>query len=247
MNFLSLIKRKILFKLKKKISIDKEILLNKNLDELFYHYGSDKAENVRRTGKKGHGYSKYYDNHFKEIKNNKINILEIGSYAGRSAAAFSKYFTNSKIFCFDINISNFLFSSKQIEVFGLDINDKNRVKKYFNIINQKYRFKNFDLIIDDGSHNLSDILFSLNFFFKYLNNNGIYVIEDFKFPNYYDYNKNVDDILIDELLTNIIDKRTFKSSIINEQDQMYLFNNIKKIDMYRGNLSDSDICFIRKK
>ena len=52
MNFLSLIKRKILFKLKKKISIDKEILLNKNLDELFYHYGSDKAENVRRTGKK---------------------------------------------------------------------------------------------------------------------------------------------------------------------------------------------------
>ena len=73
------------------------------------------------------------------------------------------------------------------------------------------------------------------------------MIEDFKFPNYYDYNKNVDDILIDELLTNIIDKRTFKSSIINEQDQMYLFNNVKKIDMYRGNLSDSDICFIRKK
>ena len=73
------------------------------------------------------------------------------------------------------------------------------------------------------------------------------MIEDFKFPNYYDYNKNVDDILIDELLTNIINKRTFKSSIINKQDQMYLFNNIKKIDMYRGNLSDSDICFIRKK
>ena len=104
MNFLSLIKRKILFKLKKKISIDKEILLNKNLDELFYHYGSDKAENVRRTGKKGHGYSKYYDNHFKEIKNNKINILEIGSYAGRSAAAFlnilliQKYFVSILIF-----------------------------------------------------------------------------------------------------------------------------------------------------
>ena len=40
-------------------------------------------------------------------------------------------------------------------------------------------FEKFDIIIDDGSHYLSDILFSLNFFFKLLNQGGTYIIEDF--------------------------------------------------------------------
>ena len=47
-----------------------------------------------------------------------IKILEIGSFAGASAAAFVKYFNKAKVFCFDINISNFKYYSKNIEVFG---------------------------------------------------------------------------------------------------------------------------------
>ena len=43
----------------------------------------------------------------------------------------------------------------------------------------------FDVIIDDGSHYLSDILFSLKTFFKLVNKGGFYVIEDYKHPNYY--------------------------------------------------------------
>ena len=43
MNFLSLFKRNLIYKLKKKISIDNENLQDKDIDELFYHYGSDKA------------------------------------------------------------------------------------------------------------------------------------------------------------------------------------------------------------
>ena len=50
--------------------------------------------------------------------------------------------------------------------------------------------KIFDIIIDDGSHkNLSDILFSIKYLFKILNKKGVYIIEDFKFPNYYKYNR----------------------------------------------------------
>ena len=73
---------------------------------------------------------------FKEnFKNKKINILEIGSYAGSSAAAFVKYFPKSNVFCFDINISNFEYKSKNIHVFGIDINNKKKVKKNFFISN----------------------------------------------------------------------------------------------------------------
>ena len=64
-------------------------------------------------------------------------------------------------------------------------------------------YKEFDLIIDDGSHNLSDILISFKFFFKYLKNKGLYVIEDFKHPNYYDNYRDIDHILVDEFLRNL--------------------------------------------
>ncbi|MDC0544865.1 hypothetical protein OAO00_00005, partial [Pelagibacteraceae bacterium] len=60
----------------------------------------------KKGNREGHGYSKFYTNHLNHLKNEQINILEIGSYAGASAAAFAKYFPKANIFCFDVNISN---------------------------------------------------------------------------------------------------------------------------------------------
>ena len=65
-------------------------------------------------------------------------------------------------------------------------------------------------------------------------------------PNYYDYNKNIDHMLVDQLLKNLKDKKKFVSKIISQEDQIYLHNNIKKIENYKGNLEDSDISFIEK-
>ena len=58
------------------------------------------------------------------------------------------------------------------------------------------------------SHNLSDIFskkIALKLFFKIFKKKGIYlyIIEDFKHPNYYKYNNNIDHIFIDELLKNL--------------------------------------------
>ena len=64
------------------------------------------------------------------------------------------------------------------------------------------KFKSFDIIIDDGSHLLSDIVKSFNFFFQYLNSGGYYIIEDFKHPNYYNYNNDIDHIFVDEIIEN---------------------------------------------
>ena len=41
-------------------------------------------------------------------------------------------------------------------------------------------------------------------------------------------------------------KKIFNSSIFSVEEQKYLIKSIKKIDIYRGNLKDSDICFINK-
>ena len=104
-----------------------------------------------------------------------------------------------------------------------------------------------DIIIDDGSHYLSDILFSLNFFFKLLNQGGTYIIEDFKHPNYYKYNLDIQDIFVDDLLSKILKKEYFNSGIIKKESQKYIFSEVKDIFSYKGNLEDSDICFIQKK
>ena len=247
MNIFSLYKRNLIYKLKKKISIDKNNLSDKSLDELFYLYGSDKSNIFKKTERNGHGYTKFYTNHLDTLKNKKINILEIGSYSGASAAAFAKYFKNANIFCLDVNISNFIYKSKQIYVHGVDINNKKKVKKILNKIFEINQFNFFDLIIDDGSHNLSDILFSLDFFFNYLKKEGIFIIEDFKHPNYYNYNRNITHILVDEFLMNLEKKIFSNSSIINQENQKNLMNSINKINIYKGNLKDSDICFITKK
>ena len=247
MNFLSLIKRNLAYNLKKKISVDTDNINLTTLDELFYHYGSDKAEIFKITNKKGHGFSKFYEKKLTKLKRKKLNILEIGSYAGASAAAFVKYLPESNVFCFDINISNFKYKSKKIHVFGIDINNQEKTFQTINKILDRYKIKEFDIIIDDGSHKLSDILISIKIFFKFLKSNGLYIIEDFKHPNYYPYNKDINHIYIDELLKNLKTKQIFFSNILSEKVQMDLMNNIDQIEIFKGNLNDSDISFISKR
>ena len=48
---------------------------------------------------------------------------------------------------------------------------------------------------------MSSIINNFIFFFKLLKSGGIYVIEDYKFPNYFDYLKDLKDhYLIDKIL-----------------------------------------------
>ena len=247
MNFFSLFKRNILYKIKNKINIDLDNINRDTLDELFHYYGSDKANIFKKTQDQGHGFSRFYTQHLEHLKEREIKILEIGSYAGASASAFVKYFPNSKVYCFDINISKFIYYSKNMHVFGLYIKDQKKVEKILSKINLESNSNFFDVIIDDGSHYLSDILFSLKTLFKYIKKGGIYVIEDFNHPNYYDYNRDIEHILVGQTLRNLKEKKLFNSNIINNDDQIYLHKNIDKIETYKGNLEDSDICFIRKK
>ena len=246
MNFFSLFKRSLIYKFKKEILIDTDGVDPGSLDNLFHHYGSDKANIFIKTKEKGHGYSIFYEKKLSDYKNKKINILEIGSYSGASAAAFTKYFSDVNIFCFDLNISNFKYKSKNIHVFGLDIKNEKKVKEALNSITKKFNIREFDIIIDDGSHNLDDILIGIKFFFGLLKKNGLFIIEDFKYPNYYEYNNNIKHIFVDKLLKNLVEKKIFPSIIFSESEQDILMNSIKKLETFKGNLVNSDIAIITK-
>ena len=246
MNFFSLFKRNIIYQLRRKILIDSDNINFKSLDKLFHHYGSDKAEIFKFSNKTGHGFSKFYEEKLENYKSKKINILEIGSYAGASAAAFVKYFPNVNIYCFDVNISNFKYKSKNIHVFGVDMKNEKKIKKTLKNIFQQHKFNKFDIIIDDGSHYLNEILIGLKYFFSFVKNKGLYIIEDFKFPNYYQYNNNINHIFVDEFLRNLVNKKLSSSNIFTQEEQLILIESIEKIENFKGNLKESDISFISK-
>ena len=104
----------------------------------------------------------------------------------------------------------------------------------------------FDVIIDDGSHKLDDILKFLKIFFKHLKNNGFYIIEEFKFPNYYRHLNIPGEPKIEKLLSSISRKKYLKSNILTKNFQKELFQAVDYFKMYKGNNRDSDIVFIKK-
>ena len=116
------------------------------------------------------GFIELYDKYFFDFRNKKINLLEIGVDNGDSLRIWSEYFTNANICGIDIDKKNFTINNTDL-LFG-DQSDN----KFLQTIIDKY--KNFDIIIDDGSHQSKHIISSFKFLFPYLNKNGLYVIED---------------------------------------------------------------------
>ena len=90
---------------------------------------------------------------------------------------------------------------------------------------------------------------SLKFFFRYLENDGFFVIEDFNAHTYFkDLNDGNDmEIPMNEIFKNIKEKQKFKSNILSVADQEYLFKNISSINIYKGKTKISDIAFLKKK
>ena len=249
--------KKLIFVLKKRTDIDKKIIKYNSLNDLFNYFGTDKGTNVKNPYNKnsneifGHGFAEFYEKHFEKFKNEKINLLEIGTWYGASLAAFIHYFPNANIFGLDRNFK-YKFKSKRIFFFYCNTTDKNDLNNFKKKI-KKISKNNFKIIIDDGSHLLNGIIHNLKFFFRFLDKDGYYIIEDFNHPEYYNFLNDSDgnELLFKNIIQNIKNKTFFESKILNKEDQKYLFENIKDINVYKGKMFDkgkniSDIVFFKK-
>ena len=110
------------------------------------------------------------EKYFSRFQKSEINILEIGVDEGHSLRIWREFFPKAKI-C-GIDIVEKKFTIENVEILKGDQSDLNFLESLIN------KYKNFDIIIDDGSHQSKHIIKSFNFLFPYLNTNGIYVIED---------------------------------------------------------------------
>ena len=103
----------------------------------------------------------------------KINILEIGSFEGMSLLFFKKYLKTKYIYSVDsIKNRNFMQNIKKI----------NNIK-FFHMTSNKFFKKKinikFEIIYIDGSHYGLDVYNDLINADKFLNKNGILLIDDF--------------------------------------------------------------------
>lgn len=113
-------------------------------------------------------YFELYDGHFKAIRERELNILEIGVQYGGSVEMWVKYFPYSHITGIDIDPMCKIHAGKRISIKIGDQSDRAFLSQ----------FKDYDIIIDDGGHMMSQQQTSFQVLFPLLNPGGIYVIED---------------------------------------------------------------------
>ena len=246
----------LLFKIKillniNKINIDEIVGLDSyNLDKLFVYFNTDKGSVVKIIDKiqKGHNYSSHYEKYLSKFKNKDvIKILEIGTLLGAGTASFIKYFEKAKIVSLDINPFNMKYYSKKIRSIFIDTQSKNIINDVVNYIKE-----DFDIIIDDGSHNKRDQIITLNYFLPKLKKKGMYIIEDttqyLQIPS---LNHDKSDYGVNEFLDSIKKNGDHKSQYLTLAEKKNIQSNISNIFFEKGNFfyknqSLPEIIFIEK-
>ena len=99
----------------------------------------------------GHCYGDAYDSIFSKYdRNAPLNILEVGTQKGGSLLAWKEYFPNATVTGIDIiDVVKPEYRSDKINYIFTDIKDYKSDQV-------------FDIIIDDGSHFLEDVLYVVN-------------------------------------------------------------------------------------
>lgn len=152
------------------------------LCNLAVKYHSDKAPSIL------HGYTPFYHELLKDRRDEVKSVLEIGigcpetmdieGYkAGASLFMWRDYFPNAHIYAIDI-LKEAMVNSYRIESFQCD---QSRADDLYSLIQKTWG--NFDLVVDDGSHQVKDQIFSAEFLLPYVREGGYYIIEDVSEPD----------------------------------------------------------------
>ena len=123
----------------------------------------------------------------------KMNVLEIGSYEGRSSFFLLKYLKKIELTCVDtfkpFHELNEYNKKKFDKIYrNFKKNTSKYSKKLFIVKNKSFNFfksnkKKFDLIYVDGSHEYKYVLHDANNAFLALKQNGIIIFDDFMWEN----------------------------------------------------------------
>ena len=123
-----------------------------------------------RASKQGHNYLALYHRHFSEQREQVEKVLEIGVQTDRSVRMWEKYFPNATIYGLDLDPKCKQFEGGRVKI---HIGDQSSPQ----VLDQLP--KDFDIIIDDGSHIPEHQIGTfIHLFQNNMKPRGIYVVED---------------------------------------------------------------------
>lgn len=140
------------------------------LAQLAERFGTDKLH---------HGYIEFYEQH---LPKNPARILEIGCLTGASLRMWREYFPDAEIHCLDL----FEEHPQPEDIPGVIYWKGNQTDQY---ILEQLRRLHFDVIIEDGSHNLVAQWVT---FYSLIGCTDLYVLEDAHTAEYELYREGFD-------------------------------------------------------
>lgn len=131
------------------------------LNSIGLKYGTDKASSK-------HNYLVIYEKYFEKYCRQNITVSEIGIFKGVSLKTWKEYFPHAQIIGLDIANKKMYEEDRIKTIKGNQNSEQDLVK-----------IPHSDIIIDDGSHQIPDMVKSFTYLYTHrLKSNGIYIIED---------------------------------------------------------------------
>lgn len=129
-------------------------------------YAADKSPLVY------HNYTPFYFALWNDRRNDIKRVFELGINAGASLRMWEEFFPNAEIIGADFKPS-LLFNEGRIKSYFADQRSAESLEELV-----QHLGKDFDIMIDDGSHEPADQLLTAQILSPLLAKDGIYVIED---------------------------------------------------------------------
>lgn len=135
------------------------------LDAIGLKHGTDKSS-------KFHDYLSFYELFFRDLRHEKIKILEIGVLGGASLKTWEEYFPSADVVGVDIVPASKNYEEGRVVI---ELADQSNVE---HLTRLAIKHGPFDIIIEDGSHMWEHQITSLRTLFPFLKDEGIYIAED---------------------------------------------------------------------
>ena len=209
-------------------------MLEKNLTELGFLFKTDKATD--------HHFTDFYHEKLNHLRNDKINLLEIGIMTGQSLRMWKEYFPNGNIYAVDLNNLKH-YQEDRIIIEQCDQTDHIKMNTIFKDVK-------FDIIIDDGGHSMFQQQFSLISIFNRLKKGGFYILEDLhtSLEYHYFYNNDLSKKTSLELLENFSNKNeNFDAFHVHKDNIKTIYDGIESCEILKTNDGKSITSIIVKK
>lgn len=192
-------------------------------------HGSDKGD----IAPNGNHYAKWYEHWFAPLRHSATQICEVGVANGGSLKASHDYFPNAHIIGLDI-VDKSAYNSERISTRLFDQGNLAQLEQF--VAECRERGLQFDLIIDDGSHDVMHQQLTFGKLFQLVRPGGIYVLEDMG-SSYFALGTSLYGYVQTQTKMNnhtvaFLNQRPFSSPWISEQDAAYINEHVSYVSLF---------------